>query len=101
MDFLYIYEGGSDNGKMIKNMTGNMNDIKEDVSISIHPSFQAFVVFHTSGSNAGKGFHAKILQSKFILIVYIISLHTIYDCLSNHDILLILLWNCEDMCCHD
>ena len=54
---------------MIKNLTGNMNDIKEDISISIHPSFQAFVVFNTSGSNAGKGFHAKILQSKFILIV--------------------------------
>ena len=51
---------------MIKNLTGNMNDIKEDISISIHPSFQMFVVFHTSGNNVGKGFHAKILQGKYL-----------------------------------
>ena len=43
-------------------MTGKMNDIQ----ISIKPGFQMFVVFHTSGNIVGKGFHAKILQGKYL-----------------------------------
>ena len=59
MDFFYIYEGGSQKGKMIANMTGKENNTQ----ISI-PGNQMFVIFHTNGNIGGKGFHAKILESK-------------------------------------
>ena len=59
-DFFYIYEGGSKKGKMIANMTGKENNTQ----ISI-PGNQMFVVFHTNDDNGGKGFHAKILESKY------------------------------------
>ena len=60
-DFLYVYEGGSEKGKMIANMTGK----KSDTQISI-PRNQMFVEFHTNGNIGGKGFHANILESMYL-----------------------------------
>ena len=51
-------------------MTGKMNDIQ----ISIRPGYQMFVVFHTSGNNVGKGFHAKILQGIYLHIIRLYTL---------------------------
>ena len=59
-DFLYVYEGGSDKGKMIANMTGKLNNTK----ISI-PRNQMYIEFHTNGDIARKGFHAKIVESMY------------------------------------
>ena len=59
-DFLYIYEGGSEKGKMIANMTGK----KSDTQISI-PGIQMFVVFHTNGQIGEKGFNVKIFESMY------------------------------------
>ena len=60
-DFLYIYEGGSQKGKMIANMTGK----KIDTHISI-PGNQMYIEFHTNGNIEGKGFYAKILESMYL-----------------------------------
>ena len=61
MDFLYIYAGGSEKGKMIANMTGKLNNTQ----ISI-PGRQMYIEFHTNGNIGGKGFHAKILESMYL-----------------------------------
>ena len=55
-----MYEGGSENGKMIANMTGNMNNIQIST-----PRNQMFVVFQTNDNIGGKGFYAKILHSVY------------------------------------
>ena len=56
-DFLCIYEGGSEKGEMIVNMTGK----KSNTQISI-PTFQLFVIFHTDEKIEASGFNAKILE---------------------------------------
>ena len=66
-DFLYIYEGGSEKGKMIANMTGK----KIDTHISI-PGNQMYIEFHTNGNIEAKGFYAKILESMYLLPTNII-----------------------------
>ena len=59
MDFLYVYEGGSEKGKMIANMTGTMSNTQ----ISI-PGNQMYIEFHTNGNSiGGKGFNVSILES--------------------------------------
>ena len=58
-DFISIHDGGSDDSKMIANLTGQMND----TTISI-PQNQMFVVFHTNEEIVMKGFHALIIESK-------------------------------------
>ena len=58
MDFLYVYEGGSEKGKNIANMTGT----KSNTQMSI-PGIQMFIEFHTNGHIGGTGFYAKILES--------------------------------------
>ena len=55
-----MYEGGSEKGKMIANMTG----IKNNTQIST-PRNQIFVVFHTNDNIGGKGFYAKIFHSMY------------------------------------
>ena len=67
-DFLSVYEGGSDQAKLIAHMTGIMNDAR----ISI-PGNQMFVVFDTNADIVKKGFSASIIQGKVLLIVIIIS----------------------------
>ena len=62
MDFLYVYEGGSEKGKMIANMTGK----KIDTHISI-PGNQMYIEFHTNSIIGRKGFHAKILESMYLI----------------------------------
>ena len=61
-DFLYIYEGGSEKGKMIANMTGK----KIDTHISI-PGNQMYMEFHTNSNIGRRGFHAKILESMYLI----------------------------------
>ena len=56
-----MYEGGSEKGRMIANMTGNMNNIQIST-----PRNQMFVVFNTNDNISGKGFYAKILHSMYI-----------------------------------
>ena len=65
MDFLYVYEGGSEKGKMIANMTGKKND----TNVSI-PGNQMFVVFQTNSNTEGKGFHAKIFESMYLCTLW-------------------------------
>ena len=63
MDFLYVYEGGSEKGKMIANMTGTMSNTQ----ISI-PGNQMYIEFHTNSYIGGKGFNANILGSMYFYI---------------------------------
>ena len=58
MDFLYIYEGGSEKGKLLKNMTGTYNNTQIST-----PFNQMYIEFHTNGNIVGKGFNASILES--------------------------------------
>ena len=61
IDFLSIHNGGSDDSEMVAKVTGQMNDTK----ISI-PGNQMFVVFHTNEEIVRKGFHALIMESKYL-----------------------------------
>ena len=56
-----MHNGGSDNSEMVAMLTGQMND----TTISISGN-QMFVVFQTNHEIAAKGFHALILESKFL-----------------------------------
>ena len=60
-DVLSIYNGGSNSSEMVAELTGTMNDIK----ISI-PGNQMFLVFRTNEEIVRKGFHALIIESKYI-----------------------------------
>ena len=61
VDFLSIHNGGSDDSEMVAKLTGQINDTK----IAI-PGNQMFVVFHTNDEIVRKGFHALIMESKYI-----------------------------------
>ena len=60
IDYLSIYNGGSDNSEMVANLTGQMNDTK--ISISGN---QMLLVFKTNNEIVSKGFHALIMESKY------------------------------------
>ena len=55
IDFLSMYNGGSEDSEMVAKLTGTMNDAKLPM-----PDNQLFVVFYTSNMTVGKGFHALI-----------------------------------------
>ena len=59
-DYLSIYNGGSDNSKLVEILTGQMND----TTISISGN-QILLVFKTNHDIIGKGFLALIMKSKF------------------------------------
>ena len=65
-DFLSIHDGGSDDSEMVKKLTGTLNGTK----ISI-PGNQMFVVFQTNEEIVRKGFHALIIESKYLGICYL------------------------------
>ena len=58
-----MYEGGSEMGNMIANLTGD----KSSTQITI-PGNQIFVVFHTNGNIVGKGFLGNILESMYLVL---------------------------------
>ena len=60
-DFLYIYNGGSDESEMVEKLTGQINDTK----ISI-PGNQMFLVFKTNHEIVAKGFYTLIMESKYL-----------------------------------
>ena len=62
IDYLHIYNGGSDYSEMVAKLTGQIND----TTISIAGN-QMFVVFHTNEDIIRKGFHALIMESKYFL----------------------------------
>ena len=68
-DFLSIHNGGNDHSKMVAKLTGQINDTK----IAI-PGNQMFVVFHTNDEIVRKGFHALIVESKYIVHIMIMIL---------------------------
>ena len=61
-DFLYIYDGGSDDTEIVANLTGTIN---ETMIVAI-PRNQMMMVFTTNEEIGGKGFHALIIESKFL-----------------------------------
>ena len=65
IDYLHIYNGGSDHSEMVTNLTGQMNEITVDITTISIPGNQMFVVFHTNEHIIRKGFHALILESKY------------------------------------
>ena len=60
-DFLSIHDGGSETSEMVTKLTGTMTDTK----ISI-PGNQMFVVLHTTEEIVRNGFHALIMESKYL-----------------------------------
>ena len=60
-DFLDIYNGGSDDSEMVARLTGQMND----TIISISGN-QMFLEFKTNNEIVCKGFHALIMESKYL-----------------------------------
>ena len=60
-DYLSIHNGGSDNSEWARVLTGQMND----TTISISGN-QMFIVFVTNNEIVRKGFHALIIESKYI-----------------------------------
>ena len=61
-DYLSIHNGGSDDSEIVANLTGQMNDTK--ISISGN---QMSLVFKTNNEIVRKGFHALIMESKYLL----------------------------------
>ena len=66
-DFLSMHNGGSDDSEQVGKLTGTMYETK----IAI-PGNQMFVVFHTNEETVRKGFHALIMESKYLPILIII-----------------------------
>ena len=60
-DFLSIHNGGGDDSEMVAKMTGQMNDTK-----IYTPGNQMFLVFHTNEKIVRKGFHALIMEGKYL-----------------------------------
>ena len=59
IDYLSIYNGGSNNSELVETLTGQMND----TTISISGN-QMFLVFQTNNEIVKKGFIAVIIESK-------------------------------------
>ena len=66
-DFLSIHNGGSNDSEIVAKLIGQMNDTKISVSGN-----QMFIVFHTNEETVRKGFHALIMESKYLPILIII-----------------------------
>ena len=65
-DFLIIYNGGSEKGEMIENLTGKLNK-----TMSILGN-QIFVVLNTNETiTRQRSFNVKILESMFFSIYYV------------------------------
>ena len=63
MDFLYVYEGGSEKGEMIANMTGTRSNTQHSIQGN-----QMYIEFHTNSYIGGKGFNTSILGSMYFYI---------------------------------